>query len=176
MVGNSEHVSGWGDLGCVFAIQQPSRLMLLAHPSCANKTWKRMDDAKLKFYTGKKDVLLPNLFNSNFFWTIPPLFRHLQIMTQWTSNLHHIMVIFLGKWTTCDGLTKWILQFLLNYFTLYTRWNHHKSCEHRAAAPLTFWVPDIFQAWNQNFIIKYWPSDAKMRLLKNFTTLCQKRR
>ena len=99
MVGNSEHVSGWGDLGCVFAIQQPSRLMLLAHPSCANKTWKRMDDAKLKFYTGKKDVLLPNLFNSNFFWTIPPLFRHLQIMTQWTSNLHHIMVIFLGKYT-----------------------------------------------------------------------------
>ena len=41
-----------------------------------------MDDAKLKFYTGKKDVLLPNLFNSNFFEQFHPLFRHLQIMTQ----------------------------------------------------------------------------------------------
>ena len=35
----------------------------------------------------------------------------------------------------------------------YARWNHHKSFE--LSAPLTFWVPDIFQAWNQNLIMKY---------------------
>ena len=48
--------------------------------------------------------------------------------------------------------------------TFYARWNHHKSFEHRVAAPLTFWVPDIFQAWNQNFITKYQPSVAISKL------------
>ena len=34
-------------------------------------------------------------------------------------------------------------------FFYYARWNHHKSFEPQVAAPLTFWVPDTFQAWNQ---------------------------
>ena len=38
-------------------------------------------------------------------------------------------------------------------FDNYARWNHYKSFE--LQAPLTFWVPDIFQAWNQNLIMKY---------------------
>ena len=47
----------------------------------------------------------------------------------------------------------------LLYFSDYARWNHHKSFEHRVAAPLTFWVPGIFQAWNQNLFMKHGPSD-----------------
>ena len=43
------------------------------------------------------------------------------------------------------------------FFGNYARWNHHKSFEPRA--PLTFWVPDIFQVRNQNLIMKYEPSD-----------------
>ena len=44
-------------------------------------------------------------------------------------------------------------------FCYYARWNHHKSFE--LPAPLAFWVIDIFQAWNQNLIMKYEPSDKK---------------
>ena len=36
------------------------------------------------------------------------------------------------------------------------RWNHHKSFELKIAAPLPFWVLDIFQAWNQNLIDHFW--------------------
>ena len=39
------------------------------------------------------------------------------------------------------------------------RWNHHKSFELQISAPLTFWVPYIFQAWNQNLFMKYPSSD-----------------
>ena len=34
------------------------------------------------------------------------------------------------------------------FVTFYARWNHHKSFKLQVAAPLTFWVPYIFQAWN----------------------------
>ena len=46
--------------------------------------------------------------------------------------------------------------FLMAKNLYYARWNHHKSFEHRVTAPLTFWVPDIFQVWNQNLTIKYY--------------------
>ena len=45
-------------------------------------------------------------------------------------------------------------------FDNYARWNHHKSFE--LQAPLTFWVPERFKAWNQNIIIKYEPSDHNL--------------
>ena len=44
-------------------------------------------------------------------------------------------------------------------FPYYARWNLHKSFELQVDAPLSFWVPNIFQAWKQNLIKKYWPSD-----------------
>ena len=153
MVGNSEHVSGWGDLGCVFAIQQPSRLMLLAHPSCANKTWKRMDDAKLKFYTGKKMffflICLILIFFEQF---------HLCLDTckSWHNEPQICIILWSFSWE--NELHVMVLQNkFCNFSLIKKRWNHHKSFEHRAAAPLTFWVPDIFQAWNQNLIMKYGP-------------------
>ena len=37
-------------------------------------------------------------------------------------------------------------------FPYYARWNLHKSFELQVDAPLTFWVSNIFQAWNQNLI------------------------
>ena len=45
-------------------------------------------------------------------------------------------------------------------FGNYARWNHHKSFELQAS--LTFWVPDIFLAWNQNLIMKSEPSDQNL--------------
>ena len=60
------------------------------------------------------------------------------------------------------------------------RWNHHKSFE--LPAPLTFWVFDIFQVWNQNLIMKYEHSDQNftfkwfnfivVKNLSDFQTVC----
>ena len=54
------------------------------------------------------------------------------------------------------------------------RWNHQKSFELQIAAPLTFWVPYIFQAWHQNFTMKYWPPDSLLwfRTLKKLFLKC----
>ena len=65
------------------------------------------------------------------------------------SQTHEVLIIYF-----LEIKLKWL------FSNFYARWNHHKSFEHRVAAPLTFWVPWIFQTWNQNFIMKYWPSDA----------------
>ena len=43
----------------------------------------------------------------------------------------------------------------LYHFAYYARWNHHKSFEPRVAAPLAFWVPDIFQTENNCTVIRY---------------------
>ena len=40
------------------------------------------------------------------------------------------------------------------FITIYARWNHHTKVS-SSTLTLTFWVPDIFQAWNQNLIMKY---------------------
>ena len=50
-------------------------------------------------------------------------------------------------------------------FQMYARWNHHKNFEHWA--PLTFWVPDLFQAWNWNLIMKYEYSDQFYAIKKS---------
>ena len=51
----------------------------------------------------------------------------------------------------------WIVIIADFHISDYARWNHHKSFE--LPAPLTFWVPSIFEASNQNFIMEYEPSD-----------------
>ena len=61
-----------------------------------------------------------------------------------------------------DSLLEILRDFII--FPYYMRWNHHKSFELRVAAPLTFWVPDIFQAWNRNLIMKYGPSDQFLQV------------
>ena len=76
------------------------------------------------------------------------------ISRRWTGmcqlNLHLIKIseslscfqyTLCQKYISCPKIPK------VFFVTFYARWNHHKSFKLQVAAPLTFWIPYIFQAW-----------------------------
>ena len=81
-------------------------------------------------------------------------------LTRWHFEEDLSFLASYSKHVAGQSVTQTIRWFKgISKFLVYARWNHHKSFEHRVAAPLTFWVPDIFKAWNQNLVMKYEPSD-----------------